>query len=138
MENLSGRAVFFVRNAEESLTFYTQTLGFTLDWNYQEEGRAFVIQVSLFGYQLILNQTHGDIQNRAGQGRVFGLETEETTALLQHIRERGIKPTREWWGNPTLVIRDLDGNELFFWIPENEWEGIDLQPTSPLSDCSDA
>lgn len=127
-----GRTVFFVKDAEAALTFYTQTLGFTLDWNYQEDGRAFVIQVSLFGYQLILNQINGYIQNRAGHGRIFwGLEKEETQALLQHMRGRNIAATREWWGNPTLVIRDLDGNELFFWIPEKEWEGINLPPTSP-------
>jgi catechol 2,3-dioxygenase-like lactoylglutathione lyase family enzyme len=127
-----GRTVFFVKDAEEALTFYTKTLGFTLDWNYQEEGRAFVIQVSLFGHQLILNQVHGYIQDRAGHGRIFfGLEQEQATALLQYIHERGIKATREWWGNPTLVIRDFDGNELFFWMPEKEWEGVDLPPTSP-------
>jgi hypothetical protein len=22
------------------------------------------------------------------------------------------------WGAPTLVVRDLDGNELFFWLPQ--------------------
>jgi catechol 2,3-dioxygenase-like lactoylglutathione lyase family enzyme len=49
--------VFFVKDAERSLSFYTDALGFALDWNHQEHGRAFVVQVSLFGLQLILNQT---------------------------------------------------------------------------------
>jgi catechol 2,3-dioxygenase-like lactoylglutathione lyase family enzyme len=40
MENFYARTVFFVKDAEESLAFYTQTLGFSLNWNYQEEGRA--------------------------------------------------------------------------------------------------
>lgn len=79
-----------MNDAEESLTFYTQTLGFTLDWNHQYEGRAWVFQVSLFGFELILNQVHGPIQNRVGHGRVFlGLDDDQTSALLQHIRETG-------------------------------------------------
>jgi hypothetical protein len=28
---------------------------------------------------------------------------------------------RHEWGRPTLVLRDPDGNELFFWIPDSEW-----------------
>ena len=70
MDNFYARSVFFVKDAEESLAFYTQTLGFTLDWNYQEEGRAFVFQVGLFGFELILNQIEDWTKERAGHGRV--------------------------------------------------------------------
>jgi hypothetical protein len=28
------------------------------------------------------------------------------------------------WGRPTLVLRDPDGNELFFWIPDSEWANL--------------
>ena len=56
MDNFYARSVFFVKDAEESLAFYTQTLGFGLDWNHHYEGRAWVFQVSLFGFELILNQ----------------------------------------------------------------------------------
>jgi hypothetical protein len=34
--------------------------------------------------------------------------------------EREFRTTVLHWGEPTLVIRDLDGNELFFWYPEKE------------------
>jgi len=71
VQNLYARSVFFVKDAERSLRFYTDALGFTLDWNHQEQGRAFVFQVSLFGFQLILNQTEPWTENRAGHGRVF-------------------------------------------------------------------
>jgi catechol 2,3-dioxygenase-like lactoylglutathione lyase family enzyme len=47
MDNFYARAVFFVKDAERSLTFYTERLGFSLDWNYQYEGRAWVFQVRL-------------------------------------------------------------------------------------------
>ena len=133
MENFYARSVFFVKDGEASLAFYTQTLGFKLDWNNQYEGRAWVFQVSLFGFELILNQVHGRIRNRAGHGRAFiGLEDDQAGALLQHIRERGISLMRDDWGRPTLVISDPDGNELYFWIPDNEW--ANLPPDLPTID----
>ncbi len=133
MENFYARSVFFVKDAEESLSFYTQTLGFALDWNHQHEGRAGVFQVSLFGFELILNQVYSPNENRAGHGRAFiGLEEDQATSLLQHIHQRGLNAMRVEWGRPTLVLRDLDGNELFFWIPDSEW--ATLEPDLPILD----
>ena len=60
-----------MKDAERSLRFYTETLGFSLEWNYQEQGRTFVFEVSLFGFQLILNQTEPGTEDRAGNGRLF-------------------------------------------------------------------
>jgi catechol 2,3-dioxygenase-like lactoylglutathione lyase family enzyme len=128
MENLYSRSVFFVKNAEESLAFYTEALGFKLNWNHQEEGRAFVFQVSLFGFELILNQIEDWTKERAGHSRVFiGLDDNQVAPLRQHISARGIKATLRDWGKPTLVIRDLDGNELFFWPPQSEWAGLESE-----------
>jgi len=110
-----------VKDAERSLKFYTETLGFSLEWNYQEEGRTFVFEVSLLGFQLILNETEAGTADRAGHGRVFiGLDDDQVDSFRKHIEEKGIETTVVQWGNPTLVIRDLDGNELFFWLPEKE------------------
>jgi catechol 2,3-dioxygenase-like lactoylglutathione lyase family enzyme len=135
MENFYARSVVFVKDAEESLAFYTQTLGFSLDWNHQYEGRAFVFQVGLFGFELILNQVWGATRNRAGHGRVFiGLDDDQALALLGHIRERGISAMRLEWGRPTLVIRDPDLNELFFWIPDSHWANV--PPDLPTLDLS--
>jgi catechol 2,3-dioxygenase-like lactoylglutathione lyase family enzyme len=128
MDNFYARSVFFVKDAEESLAFYTQTLGFTLDWKYPEEGRAFVFQAGLFGFELILNQIEDWTKERAGPGRVFiGLEDNQVAPLRQHLRARGIKATLRDWGKPTLVIRDLDGNELFFWLPQSDWASLESE-----------
>jgi catechol 2,3-dioxygenase-like lactoylglutathione lyase family enzyme len=116
MNNLYARSVFFVKDAEASLRFYTEQLGFAVDWNHQEEGRAYVFQVSLFGFELILNQIDERTQNRAGHGRVYiGLEDDQIEPVRQHIAAKGIQTERVHWGQPTLVVRDLDANELFFW-----------------------
>src|SRR5437867_2347311 len=132
MDNFYARSVFFVRDGEHSLAFYTQTLGFKLDWNNQYEGRASVFQVSLFGFELILNQVYSDTKERAGHGRLFiGLEDNQGPVLRQHIIQRNIKLTRDDWGRPTLVIKDPDGNELFFWVPESEWANLESQLSEP-------
>ena len=121
MDNFYARSVFFVKDAEAALAYYTQTLGFALDWNYQYEGRAWVFEASLFGFEVILNQVFGETGDRAGHGRLFiGLEDQQASALCDHIRANGIRFSRDDWGKPTLVIKDLDGNELFFWVPESE------------------
>ena len=128
LNSLSGRAVFFVKDAEHSLRFYLETLGFSLDWNHQEEGKAFVFQVSLFGFQLILNQTEPSTDNRAGHGRVFiGLDPHEVGEFRRHVREKRIKTSVLHWGARTLVIRDLDANELFIWLPDSEWASVEAE-----------
>ena len=128
MDNFYARSVFFVKDAERSLRYYTETLGFSLEWNHQEQGRAYVFEVSLLGFQLILNQTDPGAEERAGHGRVFiGLDHDQVNAFRKHIEEKGIKTTVIQWGAPTLVIRDLDENELFFGLPESERASLQAQ-----------
>ena len=128
MDNLAARSVFFVKDAERSLSFYTRALGFALDWNHQEQGKAFVFQVSLFGFQLILNQTEAWTDNRAGHGRVFiGIDTDQVEPFRRHLTEKLIKTTVIHWGAPTLVIRDVDENELFFWLPQSDRAGLEAE-----------
>ena len=122
MDNLYARAVWFVENTERSLRFYVEQLGFTEDWAHREEGHVYVCQVSLFGFELILNQAYDETLPRTGHGRVFiGLEDDQLGAIRRHIAAHSIQTERRDWGQPTLVVKDLDGNEMFFWDwPEKE------------------
>jgi catechol 2,3-dioxygenase-like lactoylglutathione lyase family enzyme len=117
MNDLYARAVFFVENTERSQRFYLDKLGFSADWGKPEDdGTMYVCQISLFGFELILNQAYGETKDHAGHGRVYiGLEDDQIQPMLQHVAKHGIPTERREWGKPTLVIRDLDGNELFFW-----------------------
>ena len=117
MNNLYARAVFFVEDAERARRFYVDKLGFKQEWGSPgEDGITWVCQVSLFGFELILNQVWGDSVGKQGHGRVFiGLEDDQIEPMRQHIARLGIPTERREWGKPTLVIEDPDGNELFFW-----------------------
>src|SRR5262249_4294466 len=123
MNNLYARSVFFVNDAERALRFYTDTLGFTLDWKYDEQDRPYVFQVSLLGFELIVNQTGPATTARAGHGRVFiGLDDDQVARFREQIKENPVDTEVVGWGRPTLVIRDLDANELFIW-PANGTHG---------------
>lgn len=114
MKHWYSRPVFFVRDAERSIQFYTEKLGFSLDWNYEEEGRAYVCQVSRLGFELILAQA----EVKAGNGRVFiSLDSEQEKALRKEIEEKSIEARDSRWGMPIIEILDLDKNELFFSLP---------------------
>jgi catechol 2,3-dioxygenase-like lactoylglutathione lyase family enzyme len=116
MNNLYARVVFFVKNTERSLNFYVKELGFSEDWAHREGDHVYVCQVSLFGFEVILNQVHAETKGRAGHGRVFiGLEDDQIETVRKHIATNGIQAERRDWGQPTLVIKDLDANEMFFW-----------------------
>ena len=88
MDNLYARSVFFVKDAERSLSFYTESLGFRLDWNHKEQGKAYVFQVSLLGFELILNQVDPSTEDRAGHGRLYiGLSDDQVVPLRRHLQE---------------------------------------------------
>jgi catechol 2,3-dioxygenase-like lactoylglutathione lyase family enzyme len=109
-----SRPVFFVKDTPGALAFYLGKLGFSLDWQHDEDGRAFVGQVKRAGLELILAQD----ADKAGHGRVFiSIDAEQTTALKADLEKRKL-PLRETnWGMPVIEILDEDGNELFFSPP---------------------
>jgi catechol 2,3-dioxygenase-like lactoylglutathione lyase family enzyme len=122
MSDLYARAVFFVADVERARGFYTDRLGFTLDWDSHDG----VMQVSLSGFELILNEVGDSTRARTGHGRVFiGLEDDQGEPFRRHVAAHRIATRRVEWGRPTLVIDDLDGNELFFWVPHDDFTGLD-------------
>jgi catechol 2,3-dioxygenase-like lactoylglutathione lyase family enzyme len=125
MDNLYARSVFFVTDAEHARRFYTEQLGFGLDWDSNDG----VFQVSLFGFELILNEVGDHTRTRVGHGRVFiGLGDDQAEAFRQHIAGKGIQTLRVEWGRPTLVIRDADANELYFWLPHDDFTNLGTSP----------
>ena len=132
MEGFYSRSVFYVSDAERSLDFYTNTLGFSVDWNYAPKGRAFVFQVSWFGVQLIINEIEDWTKGRAGHGRLFiGIADDHLQPVREHLRKHDIRTEVVPWGEPTLLIRDPDGNWLTFWLPDKERATLEIGQSWP-------
>ena len=132
MSELFARTVFYVTDGERSLRFYTDALGFELDWNYAPDGRAFVFQVSLLGIQLVLNEIEDATRDRAGRGRVFiGIEDDQLESFRRHLEQHDIRTEVVPWGEPTLLIRDPDGNWITFWLPDEQRKALEIGQTWP-------
>jgi len=130
VSSLYARTVVFVSDRESATQFYTEQLGFALDWDSKDG----VCQVSLLGFELILNQVGAETRTRAGHGRLFiGLEDDQAEPFRKHLAAKRIRPRRVEWGRPTLVVTDPDGNELFFWLPHDDFTGIECALDSTSS-----
>ena len=119
-----ARPVLHVSSVEASLRFYVDQLGFTIPWQFEEEGRVFVAQVDRMGCALILAEQWPE---KAGKGLMFiSLNVEPETheaavaaldALRAELEGRGVPVKEGRWGYRLLVVEDLDGNQLFFNYP---------------------
>lgn len=136
MQEFNARSVFFVEDTPRAMQFYIDTLGFSLDWTYEEAGRPYVVQVSLLGVQIILNQKETPADNRVGHGRIFlGLDEAQSAVMLQHVKSKEIPATYTHWGAPTMAIHDLDRNEIFIWLSDAErakWQEAHMGATRGL------
>jgi catechol 2,3-dioxygenase-like lactoylglutathione lyase family enzyme len=105
------RPVLFVSDAEAAYRHYIDVLGFQHEWRHEEDGRLFVCEVGRDGVQIILQRD----PDRAGKGRVFinpnHGESESETAKM---KVRNADVTSGIWGMPVIIVRDPDGNQLFF------------------------
>ena len=119
-----ARPVLHVSSVEASLRFYVDQLGFTIPWQFEEDGRVFVAQVDRTGCALILAEQWPE---KAGKGLMFiSLNVEPETheaavaaldALRAELEGRGVSVKDGRWGYRLLVVEDLDGNQLFFNYP---------------------
>ena len=119
-----ARPVLHVSSVEASLRFYVDQLGFTIPWQFEEDGRVFVAQVDRTGCALILAEQWPE---KVGKGLMFiSLNVEPETheaavdaldALRVELEGRGVLVKDGRWGYRLLVVEDLDGNQLFFNYP---------------------
>jgi catechol 2,3-dioxygenase-like lactoylglutathione lyase family enzyme len=111
------RPVLFVRDVDGSLDFYVGQLGFLRSWRFEENGAAFVAQVEREGCELILSSQWPD---KAGSALMFiSLDVGVLHALREELERKGVSVTDGWWGYETMIVRDPDGNELYFPYPKD-------------------
>ena len=125
MADWFARPVLHVSSVEDSLPFYVERLGFTVEWRYEEEGRAHVAEVDRGSCALILSDQW---PSKVGKGLMFislDVEQEESheaevaavDALRAELEARGVRVRDGHWGYRLLVVEDPDGNQLFFPYP---------------------
>ena len=130
MTDWFARPILHVTDVEASLRFYTDRLGFTNPWRYNEDGKARIAQVDRQGCALILaDTTHNSCMKpeKIGKGLMFiSLNAEPETreaataavdALRAELESKGVPVKDGCWGYRLLVVDDPDGNQLFFNYP---------------------
>jgi catechol 2,3-dioxygenase-like lactoylglutathione lyase family enzyme len=116
MDGWYSRPVFFVESVERSIAFYTEKLGFTLGSHYAEDGKILVGQVNREDCEILLNCQQPE---KTGRGRMFiSLDIGVLRTLRAEFENRGAPVVDGWWGYDTMIIKDPDGNELFFPYPK--------------------
>jgi catechol 2,3-dioxygenase-like lactoylglutathione lyase family enzyme len=112
-----SRPVLFVSDLDSAVAFYVSQLGFTKSWRYEEEGKAIVAQVERQGCELILSSQWPD---KVGTALIFiSLDEEVLHALRAELEGRHVPVTDGSWGYRLMVVKDLDGNELYFPYPSD-------------------
>ena len=123
-----ARPVLFVADIHRTIDFYVNRLGFTESWRHENDGKALVAQADRQGCALIFSSQWPD---KAGTGVMFvSLNVDEPTdplnvkgstaaldALRAELEANGVKVEDGEWGYRLLVVRDPDGNELWFNYP---------------------
>lgn len=128
MTDWFARPILNVKDVEASLRFYTDNLGFTIPWRFDDDaGKPYVAQVDRQGCSFILAKTWPE---KVGKGLIFiSLNTEPPTreagtaaldALRAEFDAKGVAVKDGSWGYRLLVVDDPDGNQLLFNYP-NEW-----------------
>jgi len=111
-----ARPVLFVADIDRSVDFYVKQLGFTQPWRYEEDGKAYVAQVSRQGCELILSSQWPD---KVGNGLMFiSLDGDVLDAARAELEGRGVDVKDGQWGYQLMVITDPDGNLLYFPYPK--------------------
>jgi hypothetical protein len=68
--------------------------------------------------ELILSCQEPD---RTGRGRVFvSLDVAVLDAVRAELEGRGVSVEDGWWGYRLMIVRDPDGNELYFPYPADD------------------
>jgi catechol 2,3-dioxygenase-like lactoylglutathione lyase family enzyme len=118
-----------ITDFENSLDFYTRILGFSIAYEREEEGFAFL---TLGKAQIMIDQIGkgrtwetGEFQHPLGRGINLQIEVEAIEPLLNNLQSNNIQlfldPEEKWYrtgnveaGNKQFLVQDPDGYLLRF------------------------
>lgn len=102
-------------NAQRSLAFYVDGLGFVVDWEHRfEPGFPLFVQLTRAGQSIFLTEHTGDCKPG---GAVYFI-VPDVDACFEDFKSRGMAPYAPPedmpWGTREMQLRDPDGNRLRF------------------------
>jgi catechol 2,3-dioxygenase-like lactoylglutathione lyase family enzyme len=116
-----------VSNFEESLKFYTEVLGFKIEYERNEPEFALI---SFQGSQIMIEKVNnhwdtGSLEHPFGRGINFQIEVDEIQPILNNLRKNNypifVEPEENWYeqssqilGNKEFLVKDPDGYLLRF------------------------
>lgn len=110
-----ARPVLFVSDIDRSVGFYVDQLGFKERWRHEDAGKPLVAQVDRRSCELILCSQEPE---KTGRGRIFiSLDVEVLHSVRDELEGKGVAVENGRWGYKLMVVRDPDGNELYFPYP---------------------
>ena len=107
-----------VSDLRKSLTWYRDVVGFTVDREYQREGRLFAVALRAGAVRLLIAQDDGAKGANRVKGEGFSLlltTGQDVDAIASAIRERGgtlESEPADVWGARAFRLRDPDGFRL--------------------------
>lgn len=125
---------FAVKDMQQSLQFYVDGLGFSLENKWEQDGIIRWCRLQMGGAGLMLQQyrtTGHDAQqfgDNKGEGVSLCFFCEDVTAFYRAIKARGIDASEPQVGNGlwTMGMSDPDGYKLSFESPTEVAEGTKL------------
>jgi catechol 2,3-dioxygenase-like lactoylglutathione lyase family enzyme len=112
----SAIPVLLVSDPGRSLEFYTQALGFELDWTWREPDGTIFQQISADGARVYLKQT-----NRISSPGCLYLYVDNVDRWYQRLLEKNqpvdTLPSARPWGNREMCLSDPDGNKIHICTP---------------------
>ena len=113
------QASLTVKDLAKSVSWYTESLGFTVDQRHEREGKLVAVAVKAGDIRLLLNQDNGAKGWDRTKGEGFSLQittTQNVDAIANRIREHGGKletePADMPWGARVFRVVDPDGFKL--------------------------
>ena len=118
-----------ITDYERTLWFYTEVLGFSIEYQRTEEGFAYL---SLGESQIMVDQIGktrtwmtGEFKYPLGRGINLQIEVPDVDLLVQSLKENGVplfmEPEEKWYrkndtevGNKQFLVQDPDGYLLRF------------------------
>jgi lactoylglutathione lyase len=121
-ESFRGRALsasLTVNDLQKSLAWYRDVVGFTVDNQYEREGKVMAIALKAGDVRILIGQDDGAKGWDRAKGEGFSMmitTVQDVDELAKRIQQRGgtleMEPTDMPWGARAFRVKDPDGFKI--------------------------